>query len=255
MAATTLSGFLQCSFLSMDPPMQAHFEALCKTRLPKKRKRELGSIVDTIPSAGGSPNCWVTCFNVRTTRCYFNKLFSSWRPGAAPRWRPRPECLYSVQPVWCPHLDAPAVDGPERSPEWHATHRGKCAIAVITLLVRKGGAITCARFQMTVKKTLSNFRRTHHDNWQQHKQQFTDDQLLVLTDLLVSPCYYAWNLVKTSTSQKLLTLAHPKDGRSADWVTQFVFHRQLPHCEGSLTPEKHPEGLKSVFMYLAPLPY
>lgn len=46
-------------------------------------------------------------------------------------------------------------------------------------------------FQMTVKKTLSNFRRTHHDNWQQHKQQFTDDQLLVLTDLLVSPCYYA----------------------------------------------------------------
>lgn len=53
MAATTLSGFLQCSFLSMDPPMQAHFEALCKTCLPKKRKRELGSIVDTIPSAGG----------------------------------------------------------------------------------------------------------------------------------------------------------------------------------------------------------
>lgn len=53
MAATTLSGFLQCNFLSMDPPMQAHFEALCKTCLPKKRKRELGSVVDTIPSAGG----------------------------------------------------------------------------------------------------------------------------------------------------------------------------------------------------------
>lgn len=52
-------------------------------------------------------------------------------------------------------------------------------------------AIICVCFQMTVKKTLSNFRRTHHDNWQQHKQQFTDDQLLVLTDLLVSPCYYA----------------------------------------------------------------
>lgn len=45
--------------------------------------------------------------------------------------------------------------------------------------------------QMTVKKTLSEFRRTHHDNWQEHRQSFTDDQLLVLTDLLVSPCYYA----------------------------------------------------------------
>lgn len=45
--------------------------------------------------------------------------------------------------------------------------------------------------KMTVKKTLSEFRRTHHDNWQEHRQCFTDDQLLVLTDLLVSPCYYA----------------------------------------------------------------
>lgn len=45
--------------------------------------------------------------------------------------------------------------------------------------------------QMTVKKTLSNFRRTHHDNWHDHKQMFTDDQLVILTDLLVSPTYYA----------------------------------------------------------------
>ncbi|XP_032233646.1 proteasome activator complex subunit 4 isoform X2 [Nematostella vectensis] len=45
--------------------------------------------------------------------------------------------------------------------------------------------------QATVKSALSDFRRTHHDNWQEHKQMFTDDQLLVLTDLLISPCYYA----------------------------------------------------------------
>ncbi|KAM4526363.1 proteasome activator complex subunit 4B [Fundulus diaphanus] len=45
--------------------------------------------------------------------------------------------------------------------------------------------------EMTVKKTLSEFRRTHHDNWQEHRQCFTDDQILVLTNLLVSPCYYA----------------------------------------------------------------
>uniref|UniRef100_A0A8C4NHQ0 Proteasome activator complex subunit 4 C-terminal domain-containing protein n=1 Tax=Eptatretus burgeri TaxID=7764 RepID=A0A8C4NHQ0_EPTBU len=45
--------------------------------------------------------------------------------------------------------------------------------------------------EMTVKKTLTNFRRTHHDNWQEHKQRFTDDQLVILTDLLVSPSYYA----------------------------------------------------------------
>jgi len=44
---------------------------------------------------------------------------------------------------------------------------------------------------LTVKKTLSNFRRTHHDNWRDHKLMFSDDQLAVLTDLLVSPSYYA----------------------------------------------------------------
>lgn len=52
MAATTLSGLLQCNFLTMDGPMQTHFEQLCKMRLPKKRKRDLASMGDTIPSGG-----------------------------------------------------------------------------------------------------------------------------------------------------------------------------------------------------------
>ncbi|XP_077536244.1 proteasome activator complex subunit 4-like [Haemaphysalis longicornis] len=43
----------------------------------------------------------------------------------------------------------------------------------------------------TIKKALSNFRRTHQDSWRDHKDKFTDDQLLVITDLLVSPSYYA----------------------------------------------------------------
>ncbi|CAG0888612.1 unnamed protein product [Cyprideis torosa] len=43
----------------------------------------------------------------------------------------------------------------------------------------------------TVRKTLSNFKRTHHDNWHEHKRKFSDDQLATLTDLLVSPSYYA----------------------------------------------------------------
>ncbi|GFW26343.1 proteasome activator complex subunit 4 [Trichonephila clavipes] len=43
----------------------------------------------------------------------------------------------------------------------------------------------------TIKKALSSFRRTHHDNWRDHKLKFTDDQLAVITDLLVSPSYYA----------------------------------------------------------------
>ena len=44
---------------------------------------------------------------------------------------------------------------------------------------------------MTIKKTLQEFKRTHQDNWAEHKLKFTEDQLLVMTDLLVSPNYYA----------------------------------------------------------------
>ncbi len=45
--------------------------------------------------------------------------------------------------------------------------------------------------QASVKKTLQEFKRTHQDNWQEHKQRFSEDELAVLTDLLVSPSYYA----------------------------------------------------------------
>lgn len=43
----------------------------------------------------------------------------------------------------------------------------------------------------TIKQTLYDFKRTHQDNWQDHKLKFSDDQLAVLADLLVSPSYYA----------------------------------------------------------------
>lgn len=140
MAATTLSGFLQCNFLSMNASMQAHFEELCKTCLPKKRKRELGSAVDTIPSGD-------------LVRRHAGVLGLSACILSSP---------YDV-PTWMPQL----------------------------LMDLSAHLNDTQPIEMTVKKTLSNFRRTHHDNWQEHKQQFTDDQLLVLTDLLVSPCYYA----------------------------------------------------------------
>ncbi|KAL7641259.1 UNVERIFIED_CONTAM: hypothetical protein RMT77_008397 [Armadillidium vulgare] len=42
-----------------------------------------------------------------------------------------------------------------------------------------------------IKLTISNFRRTHHDSWDEHKKNFSEDQLSVLTDVLISPSYYA----------------------------------------------------------------
>ncbi|KAI1887190.1 hypothetical protein AGOR_G00203600 [Albula goreensis] len=140
MAATTLSGFLQCNFLSIDDTMQVHFETLSKTCLPKRKKKNRGSVVDTIPSTD-------------LVRRHAGVLGVSACILSSP---------YDV-PSWMPQL----------------------------LMNLSAHLNDTQPIEMTVKKTLSDFRRTHHDNWQEHKQQFTDDQLLVLTDLLVSPCYYA----------------------------------------------------------------
>jgi proteasome activator subunit 4 len=43
----------------------------------------------------------------------------------------------------------------------------------------------------TIRKTLGDFKRTHHENWEIHKLKFTEEELLVLSDLTVPPSYYA----------------------------------------------------------------
>ncbi len=43
----------------------------------------------------------------------------------------------------------------------------------------------------TVKVTVQNFKRTHQDNWAEHQACFSEEELLELTNLLISPTYYA----------------------------------------------------------------
>ncbi|CAF1376811.1 unnamed protein product [Rotaria sp. Silwood1] len=44
--------------------------------------------------------------------------------------------------------------------------------------------------QRSIKNALSEFRRTHHDSWHEHRKNFTEDQLVILADVLISPNYY-----------------------------------------------------------------
>ncbi|KAM0724588.1 Proteasome activator complex subunit 4B [Formica fusca] len=47
---------------------------------------------------------------------------------------------------------------------------------------------------MTIRKTLSDFKRTHYDGWtgmNGHAQHFTEEQLVVLQDLTMPPSHYA----------------------------------------------------------------
>ena len=42
-----------------------------------------------------------------------------------------------------------------------------------------------------VSKTFAEFRRTHQDTWHEDKEKLTEDELYELSDLLISPSYYA----------------------------------------------------------------
>ena len=45
--------------------------------------------------------------------------------------------------------------------------------------------------QTTVKRTMAEFRRTHQDTWHEDVLKFTSDQLEIVSEVLVSPSYYA----------------------------------------------------------------
>jgi proteasome activator subunit 4 len=45
--------------------------------------------------------------------------------------------------------------------------------------------------KQTVKNTFGEFWRTHQDAWTLHKDSFDEDQLVALTNLLVSPTYFS----------------------------------------------------------------
>ena len=49
-----------------------------------------------------------------------------------------------------------------------------------------GATDGCASLQ-----TLGEFWRTHRDRWHEFKGRFSEEQLGILTDLLISPSYYA----------------------------------------------------------------
>ncbi|KAI7908029.1 uncharacterized protein BX663DRAFT_425475 [Cokeromyces recurvatus] len=48
-----------------------------------------------------------------------------------------------------------------------------------------------AEIQTTIRKTFSDFRRTHSDTWHEDMLKFNEDQLSMLSDMLISPSYYA----------------------------------------------------------------
>jgi proteasome activator subunit 4 len=46
-------------------------------------------------------------------------------------------------------------------------------------------------FKEIIKKTFSEFQKTHSDNWNLDKKKFNDNQLSILNDVLTTQSYFA----------------------------------------------------------------
>ncbi|KAI8866946.1 hypothetical protein GQ42DRAFT_127473 [Ramicandelaber brevisporus] len=59
------------------------------------------------------------------------------------------------------------------------------------LMLIAGAHADPSPIDVTVKRVFAEFKRTHSDRWHEDKYKFTSDQRDMLTDMLVSPSYYA----------------------------------------------------------------
>jgi proteasome activator subunit 4 len=98
-----------------------------------------------------------------------------------------------------------SIDGPEDKSRMMERHAGVLGLAALVgscpysvpdwlpdILEELAGHLhDRAPIPATVKRAMNDFKRTHYDNWRDHKQKFTEDQLVILNDLLISPSYYA----------------------------------------------------------------
>jgi len=154
LAGVTLGGFLHCGYLTLDTQLINHFTQLCSIRVPRKGVTVTPSSKSQGTEAGPSNGSKVgVSKDDQLVKRHAGVIGVSACVLAYPYTVPDivPELLMRLSK----HLHDPQP------------------------------------IQMTVKKTMATFKRTHTDNWQDHKQKFSDDQLSVLTELLVSPNYYA----------------------------------------------------------------
>jgi len=48
-----------------------------------------------------------------------------------------------------------------------------------------------AYVRRTRVQAFADFKRTHQDNWASHRERFTPEQQDLISDMLVSPSFYA----------------------------------------------------------------
>ncbi|KAF9994804.1 hypothetical protein BGZ79_000402 [Entomortierella chlamydospora] len=145
LAASTLSGIVQCSQRDATKKLISDFKHILETTpLPVRNKRDRSAPKDTSQLEG---------YSEALVKRHGGVLGLSSLLGAFP---------YDV-PKWMPE--------------------------VMVLLAKYFS--DPPPVSTTVKKVFGDFKRTHQDTWHEDQKQFSLEELEVLSDMLISPSYYA----------------------------------------------------------------
>lgn len=191
-AAQVLGGLLHCSFLPSTDKLLELFKQKCRTKVVKNNARRLltncGSEAVATASTSNSSNNNGTnetqeAESVRTRHmgvlglCAFISAYPYDIPDFVPDvFEHLGAHLNDPQPI--PVSSKKYIFDCEKK---HSNRKSEFS----NKLQNKFS------FQSTIRKTVGDFKRTHHDNWAAHQLKFTEDQLAVLSDLTIPPSYYA----------------------------------------------------------------
>lgn len=171
-----LGGLLHCSFLPATDKLLELFKRKCKTRVIKSASRRL----------------LTTCASEVANQKSENALLIETQEAESVRMR------HMGVLGLCAFISAYPYDIPDFVPDVfehlgaHLNDPQPIPVSELQSALRKF-EILCVRFfsQSTIRKTVGDFKRTHHDNWATHQLKFTENQLAVLSDLTIPPSYYA----------------------------------------------------------------
>ncbi|KAJ3398810.1 hypothetical protein HDU80_008541 [Chytriomyces hyalinus] len=153
LAGATLAGLIRCSERDSIQALKVKFEGVLKATKAAKKKSTLPARTDVV-ATGGSPAIGST----------------------------RPHPLIVKRHAAVIGLSSLVLSFPYEVPAW-----------LPEVLITLSSCVSDqAPIGATVSKTFADFRRTHQDNWKEEGMKaFTEDQISILSDLLISSSYYA----------------------------------------------------------------
>ncbi|KAF9164493.1 hypothetical protein DFQ26_001384 [Actinomortierella ambigua] len=161
LAAKTLAGIVRCSQRDATQKLISNFETLLSTPLPSRKRAREARSTESSSSSSNAIAADAIGKKAPQTEGYTDAVVK--RHAGVLGLAALLEAFPYEVPSWMPSVMVRLADFQADPPP----------------------------ISTTVKKAFADFRRTHQDTWHEDQKMFDYDQLEVLSNMLISPSYYA----------------------------------------------------------------